>query len=44
MAGVTYDKGALARMRRDFESLRLGAYVPRLAQLVAAGGVKLTME
>lgn len=44
MAGVTYDKGALARMRRDFESLRLGAHVPRLAQLVSAGGVKLTMD
>jgi hypothetical protein len=44
MAGVTYDKGALDRARRDFESLKLGAYVPRLSQLVAMGGVKLTMD
>ena len=44
MAGVTYDHGAMARARRDFESLRLGAYVPRLSQLVAMGGVKLTMD
>ena len=44
MAGVTYDKGAFDRARRDFESLRLGAYVPRLSQLVAVGGVKLTMD
>jgi hypothetical protein len=44
MAGVTYDQGAMARARRDLESLRLGAYVPRLSQLVAMGGVKLTMD
>ena len=44
MAGVTYDKGAMARARRDLESLRLGAYVPRLSQLIAVGGVKLTMD
>jgi hypothetical protein len=44
MAGVTYDKGAMSKARRDLESLRLGAYVPRLSQLVAMGGVKLTMD
>lgn len=44
MSGVTYDKQALTDMRRSLEGLRLGAYVPRLAQLVAVGGVKLTMD
>jgi hypothetical protein len=44
MDGVTYDKNAMADMRRSLEGLRLGAYVPRLAQLVSVGGVKLTMD
>lgn len=44
MAGVTYDREIMNSMRRSFQSLRLGAYVPRLAQLVAVGGVKLTMD
>jgi phage gpG-like protein len=44
VAGVTFDKQTMADMRRSLESLRLGAYVPRLAQLVAMGGVKLTMD
>lgn len=44
MASVTWDQETVARMRRDFESMKLGAYVPRLAQLVAMGGVKLTMD
>lgn len=44
MAGVEYDRQAMVDMRRSLEGLRLGAYVPRLAQLVAVGGVKLTMD
>jgi hypothetical protein len=44
VGSVSYDKSALADMRRSLEGLRLGAYVPRLAQLVAVGGVKLTMD
>lgn len=44
MAGVTYDREIMNSMRRSFRDLRLGAYVPRLAQLIAVGGVKLTMD
>jgi phage gpG-like protein len=41
---IRYDKQILADMRRSLEGLRLGAYVPRLAQLVSVGAVKLTMD
>ena len=44
MAGIVYDKQIMRDMHRSLEGLRLGAYVPRLAQLVAVGGVKLTMD
>jgi phage gpG-like protein len=44
VASITWDRQALADKRRSLEGLRLGAYVPRLAQLVAVGGVKLTMD
>jgi len=44
MAGVTYDRQAMADMHRSLQGLRLGMYVPRLAQLIAVGGVKLTMD
>ena len=44
MAGITYDKQTMADIRRSLEGLKLGAYVPRLAQLVSLGGVKLTMD
>lgn len=44
MAGVTYDKQILVDMHRSLQGLQLGMYVPRLAQLVAVGGVKLTMD
>lgn len=44
MAGVTYDRQIMRDMHRSLEGLRLGAYVPRLAQLVSVGGVKLTMD
>ena len=44
MPSVTYDKQAMTMAHRHLQSLKLGAYIPRLAQLVAAGGVKLTMD
>lgn len=44
MAGVSYDRNALAEFTRNLRGLGLGEFVPRLAQLVAAGGVKLTMD
>lgn len=44
MAGVVYDKQLLHDMRRSLQGLRLGAHLPRLAQLIAVGGVKLTMD
>jgi hypothetical protein len=44
VAGVTYDRQIALDMHRSLEGLKLGVYVPRLAQLVAVGGVKLTMD
>ena len=44
MASVTKDEQAWKDAKRSLEGLRLGVYIPRLAQLVAAGGVKLTMD
>lgn len=44
MAGITYDRQALQDMHRSLQGLRMGMYLPRLAQLIAVGGVKLTMD
>lgn len=44
MAGVTYDHAALARAANVTKRLEANAHLPLLAQLVAAGGVKLTMD
>jgi phage gpG-like protein len=44
MAGIIFDRQLLRDMHHSLEGLRLGAYVPRLAQLVSVGGLKLTMD
>jgi len=44
MASVTWDKARLESEIRSLRGLESGAFVPRLAQLIAAGGVKLTMD
>jgi hypothetical protein len=44
MAGIFWDKQAMTMAHQHLQSLRLGAYLPSLAQLVAVGGVKLTMD
>lgn len=44
MPSVTYDKQAMTDMRRSLQGMKLGMYLPRLAQLVAVGGVKLTND
>ena len=44
MAGVTYDQNALARAARLTSRLEGNEHLPMLAQLVSAGGLKLTMD
>jgi hypothetical protein len=44
MASVTWDKQRLADEIKSLQGIADGAFQPRLAQLIAAGGVKLTMD
>ena len=44
MASVTWDKNLLAAKIASLHGLEAGAFKTTLAQLIAAGGVKLTMD
>jgi len=44
VASIKWNRGDLDSFRRSLQGLKLGAHLPRLAQLIAVGGVKLTMD
>ena len=44
MASVTWNREKLESEIRSLKGIEAGAFAPRLAQLIAAGGVKLTMD
>ena len=44
MAAIIYDRSALMDAQRSLNRLKAGEHLPVLAQLISAGGVKLTMD